>query len=222
MKRIICDIIDIMNSQAPFKIKKKERFLDLKTKEKTFLVLQIIGIFIVFTSIIFITGLIPKELKESNIEIFDNLEEDLKYTTYTRPSYISIEKIGVDSVIELPNTQNIEILDQSLQKGAVHYPGSGGIEKGNIFIFGHSTNWKIVKNQAYKTFNDLDKLEKGDEIILEADGKKYTYLVDTVNLVNESESLVNLDTIEKKLTISTCNSFGDKQERWVVEAYRSN
>ena len=82
MKRIICDIIDIMNSQAPFKIKKKERFLDLKTKEKTFLVLQIIGIFIVFKSIIFITGLIPKELKESNIEIFDNLEEDLKYTTY--------------------------------------------------------------------------------------------------------------------------------------------
>jgi len=219
-----------MNSQPQFKIKKKRGFSDLNNNEKSSLVLQILVIFVVFASVIYATGFLPDELKspeeEPDVEIFDPgdsvepIKEALEEIGYTRPSRISIEKIEVDSVIELPNTQNIQSLDQSLQKGAVHYPGSGSIEQGNIFIFGHSTNWKIVKNQAYKTFNGLEKLEKGDEIILEADGNKYTYLVDTVVLANESDALVNLDTTEQKLTISTCNSFGAKQERWVVEAYR--
>lgn len=223
-----------MSSQPQFKIKKKRKFSDLSKSEKYSIMFQILIIFLVFASIIYFTGFVPNELKssqkEDDIEIFDPVDnidtqdeeysKDNEVSTYTRPTHISIDKIGVNSVIETPNSPNIDVLDQSLQKGAVHYPGSGSIEQGNIFIFGHSTNWKIVKNQAYKTFNGLENLEPGDEIVLESDGEKYVYVVDNVTLANESEALVDLNTTEQKLTISTCNSFGEKQERWVVEAYR--
>jgi LPXTG-site transpeptidase (sortase) family protein len=212
-----------MNSQERFEIKKKRNFSDLNKKEKITLFVQIIVVFGVLIFIVSATGFIPEELKSAkrnnNSEVFDPVSNDTNLSL-TRPSRISIDKIGVDSVVELPNSPNINILDQSLEKGAVHYPGSGTIEKGNIFIFGHSTNWKIVKNPSYKTFNNLHKLVSGDEIKLEANGEEYIYVVDTVTLVNESEALVDLDTTEQKLTISTCNSFGEKQERWVVEAYR--
>jgi len=213
-----------MSSQPPIKIKKKRSFFDLSGKEKGSFLLQILGIFMVFVGIVYITGYIPEELKvdrEVNTIESPELPENAANTTYIRPDYISIAKIGVESVIEQPESQNIDILDESLKNGAVHYPGSGGIESGNMFLFGHSTNWKIVQNKAYKTFNGLEELEKGDEILVSADGVDYIYNVDNVRLVDESDALVDLDTNEQMLTISTCNSFGAKQERWVVEAYRA-
>ena len=149
---------------------------------------------------------------------FVPLKKDEAPLTQTKPERITIAKIGVDSYIQAPQSQNVSALDQALQKGAVYYPGSGTIEKGNIFLFGHSTNWKIVNNQAYKTFNDLDKLEEGDEITLEADGYAYIYSVTDVTLVNDDEGLVEFNNSGRTLTISTCNTFGAKQERWVVDA----
>jgi len=134
-------------------------------------------------------------------------------------SSINIANIGVSSKIGSPSSQDIATLDDALKKGAVHYPGSGTLEDGNIFLFGHSTNWKIVNNQAYKTFNDLDKLSYGEEISLTgSDGRVYIYSVEEVNLVDENTAFVDFTKPGKRLTISTCNTFGQKQERWVVDA----
>lgn len=213
-----------MSSQDQIKIKKNKGFFDLTRKEKISFMLQIMGIFGIFVAIVYFTGNIPEEFKGNNIVVEEKTEniENIANTAYIRPDHILIDKIGVDSSIEQPDSQNVDILDESLKKGAVHYPGSGGIESGNIFLFGHSTNWKVVQNKAYKTFNDLNELDKGDEITLSANGIDYVYEVDNVRLVDESDALVDLSTTEQKLTISTCNSFGAKQERWVVEAYRVN
>lgn len=141
-------------------------------------------------------------------------------TTQTKPDRIVISKIDVDTHVLQPQSTQVEVLDQYLQQGAVYYPGSGTIEKGNIFVFGHSTNWAIVQNQAYKTFNNLEKLVKGDTIEVYANGQKYTYQVNDVRLANDSEALVHLSSEGQYLTISTCNTFGKKQERWVVTAKR--
>lgn len=147
-----------------------------------------------------------------------HLEQGTLVLTATRPDHIVIDKIDVDSVIKQPVDPNIHVLDEALQEGAVHYPGSGTLERGNMFIFGHSTNWPIVQNQAYKTFNNLEDLVLGDEIKVQADGKEYVYIVQTVELVDESAAFVDLSQSQRMLTISTCNSFGKKQDRWVVQA----
>lgn len=181
-------------------------------------------IFVVSFSILYIVGLVPETFKintyktDNSIIIDSDSSFDKSFNTKTRPDKIIIPEIGVNSIIEKPNTVDVAVLDEFLKKGAVHYPGSGSVENGNMFIFGHSTNWQIVQNQAYKTFNDLDKLAKGDEIQIVADGKTYIYKVNTVELVDESAALVQFDNSKRTLTISTCNTFGKKQERWVVNA----
>lgn len=140
-------------------------------------------------------------------------------TSNTVPTRVIIGKIGVDSTIQHPQSQDVDVLDTALTKGAVYYPGSGTIENGNIFLFGHSTNWQIVQNEAYKTFNGLEKLVAGDVITIWGDdGEIYQYAVEKVSLVDENSALVNFNTADNRLTISTCNTFGAKEERWVVEA----
>ena len=155
---------------------------------------------------------------------FDNRKENTSNTevapqSITKPVHVSIDSIGVDSVILHPDSQRVDVLDEALSEGAVYYPGSGTLEQGNVFLFGHSTGFAVVRNQAYKTFNDLDKLNKGDEISLKGeDGKTYVYAVDTVELVDADTAFVELNNTGRTLTISTCHSFGKKSERWVVDA----
>lgn len=175
-------------------------------------------------TVLTILGFTPKQLGV-NDNSFNNKEttiygeeSDLEETEILFPDHVSIPKIGVDSSIERPQSQDVSVLDQALNNGAVYYPGSGTINAGNMFIFGHSTGFSVVNNQAYKTFNDLNKLLKGDEIYIESEGKTFVYKVSSLVLVDENEAYVDLSKTNRMLTISTCNSFGKKQERWVVEA----
>jgi LPXTG-site transpeptidase (sortase) family protein len=199
--------------------------MNMSSKNKDLIISALIsmGVFIVILTVLIFLGLTPKTFSVDNEPekpLIKNQEEviDSNNDSYTRPDAIVIPKINVNAVIEKPNSTDVATLDNALTNGAVHYPGSGSIEEGNMFIFGHSSNWKIVQNQAYKTFNGLEKLNSGDEIIIESDGQSYVYLVNSVKLVDEDDALVEFNNSKRSLTISTCNTFGEKQERWVVEA----
>jgi len=144
--------------------------------------------------------------------------DDELVTTATVPLRISIPKVGVNSIIVHPNSPRVDVLDEALKKGVVYYPGSGTIEQGNIFLFGHSSNWAIVQNQAYKIFNNIEKLRIGDEIFLTADGKRYVYSVESVTMVDANTAFVDLSRDGRRLTLSTCNTFGRQSDRWVVDA----
>jgi LPXTG-site transpeptidase (sortase) family protein len=149
---------------------------------------------------------------------YELIDVDNYDTGRTRPDRIIIDKVGVDTIVEKPTTRDVAALDQYLTRGAVHYPGSGTVEQGNMFLFGHSTGLRVVQNQAFKTFNGLENLIQGDEIIVEADGRMFIYKVDSVELLDEDDALITFDNSSRRLTLSTCNTFGAKQERWVVEA----
>jgi LPXTG-site transpeptidase (sortase) family protein len=166
-------------------------------------------------------GLVPRSINYFDTKpVIKNYDQviSINENNYIRPDRITIDKVGIDSIIEQPNTVDIPTLDQALNKGAVHYPGSGSVTSGNMFIFGHSSNWAVVQNQAYKTFNGLERLKNNDEIKVMADGREFIYKVTSVNLVDEDDALVEFNNSDRTLTISTCYTFGEKQERWVVEA----
>lgn len=110
------------------------------------------------------------------------------------------------------------VLDEYLRKGVVRYPESALLGDGNVLLFGHSTNWKVVQNQAYKALNGIDKLKRGDLIYVNSKNNRYTYSVTKVTLVNAEEQFVDFSKKDNMLTLSTCNTFGQKQERHVVEA----
>jgi LPXTG-site transpeptidase (sortase) family protein len=170
-------------------------------------------------------GFAPKQfqVREPIISNEENIfeiigEREIIQDTNLIPQKIEIPKIGVSSTIQVPQSVDVTTLDTALSKGAVYYPGSGTLQAGNMFLFGHSTNWKVVNNQAYKTFNDLDKLVKGDQIEITSGDKKYIYQVTSVYRASENEVHIQFNKGERMLTISTCDTFGRKQDRWVVEA----
>lgn len=171
---------------------------------------------------LYLVGFVPNNLRVENIIRDEDLpkNKELLPQNLTKPERITIDKVGINVKVYEPESVNVAVLDENLKKGAVYYPGSGTIEQGNIFIFGHSTNWPVVQNPAYKTFNGLEKLEKGDIIKVGAGSQEFSYKVKTVNLVDADNALVEFDNSGQTLTLSTCNTFGEKQERWVVVAER--
>ncbi|MFA6273389.1 MAG: sortase [Candidatus Paceibacterota bacterium] len=192
-------------------------------------------IFAASYTLLLVADLAPMEIKEMNavvLSLFDKkgnavgplandlptLEPDTS-TTGKQPIRLMIEKIGVNSPVENPQSRDLTVLDEALLKGVVHYPGSGSLESNtNMFLFGHSTNWVVVNNQAFKSLNRLNELRLGDEIKLFSDEKEYRYKVTKVELVDQNEVLVKFEVGKRKLTLSTCDSFGKKTDRFVVEA----
>ncbi|OHA18665.1 MAG: hypothetical protein A2664_00355 [Candidatus Taylorbacteria bacterium RIFCSPHIGHO2_01_FULL_46_22b] len=135
------------------------------------------------------------------------------------PDHLSIEKIGVDAPIVNPATRDITVLDAALMQGIVRFPGSGGLDDdSNMFLFGHSTNRTAVYNQAYKSLNRLGELQIGDIITVTSGGIEYRYRVFSVSLADSDKALVEFSTGEKLLTLSTCDTFGARSDRFVVHA----
>jgi len=178
-------------------------------------------VFAISFAVLYLLNFVPNELQDQNITTEPT---DVASTTivnkkeYELPIRISIEKIDVNSIVQNPTTTNIYALDDLLLHGVVRYPGSGLPGEGNMFFFGHSTGLKIVNNQAFKEFNGLKNLLAGDKISVYSDKHIYTYTVNNVRLANSSDVLVDFSVKKNMLTLSTCNTFGQKQERYVVEA----
>lgn len=136
------------------------------------------------------------------------------------PMKIEIPTIGLSVSIANPTTTDIEALDQLLLKGAVRYPTSAKLgETGNVVLFGHSSYLPVVLNQAYKTFNGIQKLVVGDAVTVYSSGTAYTYRVRSVTKESAaSDAGIDLAVTGQVLTLATCNSFGAKTDRFVVTA----
>jgi LPXTG-site transpeptidase (sortase) family protein len=136
-----------------------------------------------------------------------------------KPTRLEIPAIELDASINNPTSTAISTLDNALRDGVVHYPSSGGVG-GNrpMFLFAHSSRLPIVQNEAYKTFNNLDELSPGNEITVSGDGKTVRYRVTSVRVVDKDEAYVDFSKDSNVLALSTCSTFGAKENRVVVMA----
>ncbi|MBP9749974.1 MAG: sortase [Candidatus Pacebacteria bacterium] len=157
---------------------------------------------------------------ESQVEDLQRIDSGtLAVTPVSTPTRVVIESIGVDTSVVTPESADIEVLDRALLTGAVHYPGSPRAgEAGNMLLFGHSSYLPVVKNKAYQAFNELGSLTPGERVIVYSEGYRYEYLVKSVRLARAQDAVINFIAREPTLTLATCNTFGQKQERWVVTA----
>jgi len=135
------------------------------------------------------------------------------------PEKITISAINLSATIANPTTTDVATLDQGLLKGAVRYPTSARLgETGNLVLFGHSSYLPIVGNQSYKTFNGIQKLKEGDTITVSSPETAYVYRVQSVTKESANDAVIPLLVTGKMLTLSTCNSFATKTDRFVVVA----
>ena len=135
------------------------------------------------------------------------------------PTGIEIPSIGVAADVENPASTNIAALDAALLKGAVRYPSSSKLgEEGNLIIFGHSSYLPVVRNQAFKAFNGIQNLTRGEEIIVTSGSRAYVYTVTSVREAKAGEDAIPLTDTGHTLTLATCDSFGEKSDRFIVTA----
>ncbi|MFC4111660.1 class E sortase [Nonomuraea zeae] len=107
---------------------------------------------------------------------------------------------------------------EHLKKGPGHYPDSampGQI--GNFVLSGHRTTYAAP-------FNEIDELERDDEIIVEAREARYTYRVTSQDIVRPDEIDVlapvpgkpDIRPIRAFITLSTCHPEYSAAERLIV------
>jgi len=200
---------------------KKQGFIELISKNKGYFFVNLFIILTITFSTLYLFGLVPAEFK--SLIIGRDPVKESKGNQVNQigelPLSIKIPNIGVDAQIYNPATTSAEVLNNYLLEGAVRYPGSGLLGgTGNVFIFGHSTGFKLVNNQAYKTFNGLQNLKKDDLIHVFSNKYEYVYKVLNVTMVSADKALVEFNTKSEMLTLSTCNNFGEKSDRYVVES----
>lgn len=136
------------------------------------------------------------------------------------PVKIEIPSIALSASIADPTVTDVSALDALLLKGAVRYPTSAllGAENGNVVIFGHSSYLPVVGNQAYKTFDGIQKLTAGATITVYSSDRAYTYSVASVVKEDANSAGIPLAVSGEVLTLSTCDSFASTSDRFVVTA----
>jgi len=123
---------------------------------------------------------------------------------YEKENGLEIPKIGISA--PLISVEPGGQVEKSLDSGTVHFPDSvlPG-EAGQTVILGHSApaGWPEIKYDW--VFSRLTELEKGDEIIVYFNRKKFSYFVEQKIFLEKGEEIPeNLTNSENSLVLISC------------------
>jgi len=135
------------------------------------------------------------------------------------PTTLKIPSLNRVVTILNPTSRSIANLDVALLKGVVRHPDSAVLgQEGNLFILGHSSYLPKVFNKNFQALNGIQNLKWGDIVTLQSKDTIYTYQVKKVYQAKAENITVPIAGAGKHLTLATCNSFGSKDDRYMVEA----
>jgi sortase A len=119
---------------------------------------------------------------------------------------IRIPAIGVDYAV-------VEGTDEgSLQRGPGHYPSTAlPGQRRTTAIAGHRTTYQAP-------FREIDRLEGGDEVVLETPYADFTYLVENAEVVEPDRTDVVRDRGRELLVLTACHPLYSDAERYAVFA----
>ena len=125
-------------------------------------------------------------------------EEDLGEVTNNYIGYLSIPKINLKKGFLDKRSPDNDVEKNILVVEGSSYPTK---DKGNLILAGHSgTGWKAF-------FNDLYKLNKGDQAIVTYKGKTYTYKITNIYTQPKVGKIAIYRNYDKTtLTLITCTN----------------
>lgn len=119
---------------------------------------------------------------------------------------IDIDKIGLDEVV----VEGVGV--EELKKGVGHYPDTKMPgEKGNAALAGHRTTYG-------HPFNRLDELTNGDMITITTKAGTFRYAVSEKKVVTPESIEVLDNSIDNRLTLTTCHPKYSAEQRLVIVA----
>ena len=134
---------------------------------------------------------------------------------------IVIPKLGANAhIVPSVDPYNVREYEYALTKGVAQAKGTSVPgEPGNLFLFAHSSENFYVALQYNSIFYLINKLEKGDQILIYYGGAKFSYKVTDKKFVNPKDvSYLSVKSIGGTLTLMTCWPPGTDTERLLVFA----
>lgn len=132
---------------------------------------------------------------------------------------ITIPKIGlVSDIVPNVDTTSEEIYKQKLKYGVAHangsyLPGQNGL----VFLFAHSTDSIAHMLEYNAKFMDIYKLESGDGVQINYQGKLYRYNITNKIIINPND-LELIRQANSDLVLSTCWPLGTNWQRLILFA----
>lgn len=138
------------------------------------------------------------------------------------PNQLKIASLGIEAPIIYVDESTEERFQTALKDGVVHFPGTAlPGEDGNVYIFGHSSDYTWSQGEYKNIFALLPKIKPGDSILIsDALGQLFTYSVTGTLVVSPKETGV-LDQQAGKvrmLTLQTSYPLGTALRRFIVQA----
>ena len=138
------------------------------------------------------------------------------------PDMLLIEHLGIKAPIVEAESNNETEFQKALSRGVVRYPNGARVgELGNVYIFGHSSDY-LWKEGEYRTvFALLPKISVGD-IIVASDqaGRVFRYTVRETKVIspNDTSVLSQYGRLERILTLQASYPVGTALKRFIVIA----
>lgn len=147
-----------------------------------------------FNTKVEVENIVSSDEKEEEDEEEENTDNDLEHYI----GYLEIPKLGFNR-----GFYNIASPENTVEKNIQVIEGSKMPNKknGNLIIAGHSgTGWKAF-------FNDLYKLNIGDQAIVTYKGHKYTYQIEDISKQAKTGTLtIKRNRNKTTLTLITCTN----------------
>lgn len=147
-----------------------------------------------FNTKVEVENIVSSDEKEEDDEEEENTDNDLEHYI----GYLEIPKLGFNR-----GFYNIASPENTVEKNIQVIEGSKMPNKknGNLIIAGHSgTGWKAF-------FNDLYKLNIGDQAIVTYKGHKYTYQIEDISKQAKTGTLtIKRNRNKTTLTLITCTN----------------
>ncbi len=208
-----------------------ELYRQIRLRKVAFFVTFFVAVLLAYT-VLFIIDFIPEPVKEvpvdkattqtqvpQEVEEMEEVVEMVPAVDSPLPLKVIFDTLDREVTVLNPASRAIAALDTALLDGAVRHPDSADFtEDGNIFILAHSSYLPNVFNKNFQAFNGIQDLTWGDTVRLQSEDMEYVYRVDKVYKAMASEVFVPETPGEAKLTLATCDSFGSKDDRFMVEA----
>lgn len=185
-----------------------------------------LGVALILFGIVILGGtFLPLIQQEINYRLAKNYpNQEIKEITPLDSDFgIVIPKIGANAhVIKNVNPYDARIYQVALSRGVAHAQGTAlPGQKGNIFLFSHSSSDFLNAARYNSIFYLLTKLEKDDIIKIFYEGKEYDYLVKIKETVESSAiKYLTESSSAETLTLMTCWPPGTSIKRLIVQAVR--
>lgn len=140
-----------------------------------------------------------------------------------------IPKLNLNVPIVVPSNADLlkedwkaleEDIQQGLQDGVVHYPGTARPgQAGNFFVTGHSSYFPWAPGNFKSVFARLGELKIGDEYWVYYGGDKHRYVITEKKEIMPSDVSVLDQPVSKRVaTLMTCTPIGTTLRRLILIA----